>query len=280
MTTIREKFDLRQAKGDWGVEIEVEGTNLPHAFPGGEWLVERDGSLKANEAFEYVMPRPLDLNGVKKSLDALEKAYNQNHSVVDESIRAGVHVHMNVQEYDVTQVFTFAALYFVVEDLLLRWCGPNRNGNLFCLGSSHAEHQLFAIQEALETRNWRALKTDNLRYASLNFQSLFKYGSLEFRSMRSTRELKLIEEWIGILSELRHSAARFNNPVDIMTMFSGDGEEAFLRRILPNNWHKLTYPGYGQDIRAACRRVQPLAYTINWDGFGKPSNNPFIQQGM
>lgn len=279
MKNILQTLNLRPTEGEWGVEIEVEGSDLPQQFRGREWRVEHDGSLKAEEAFEYVTPKPLSKAGVRASLDVLEAAYVKCGSEVDESVRAGVHVHMNVQQFTAKEVFTFATLYFIMEELLVKYCGENREGNLFCLRSQDAEYQLFAIQEAVETKNWANIKTDNLRYASLNFQSLFKYGSLEFRSMRSTRNLDLIYQWVEILEELRDSSLKFKSPVDVMMSFSGEGEEAFLKRTFPTKWKLLTFPDYERSIRKACRRVQMLAYTIDWDNIGKPSNNPFLGEG-
>lgn len=267
----------RETKGEWGVEIEVEGENLPNKFPGREWRVEHDGSLKAAEAYEYVT-KPLSIEGVRKALDVLEKAYKECSSDVHESVRAGVHVHMNVQTYSAKELFTFTTVYFIVEELLVKWCGENREGNLFCLRSSDAEYILFALQEAIEHKSWRHIKTDNLRYCSLNFQSLFKYGSLEFRSMRSTPDLDIIYEWVKILEELRDNAKLFASPLDVMMSFSGDGEAQFLRRLFPTKHHLFTYPGYETIIRRACRRVQMLAFTIDWDTIDRPSNNPFLVQ--
>jgi hypothetical protein len=274
MKTIRDTFALAKVEGDWGVEIEVEGKRLPQRIKG--WRVEHDGSLKGEEAYEYVTPKPQSRKGVDEALKALEAAYKLNDSRVDESVRAGVHIHMNVQDYSVKEVFTFATLFFIVEPVLLKWCGENRDGNLFSLGTSHAEYQLFALQEALENKNWRALRTDNLRYAALNFQSLFKYGSLEFRSMRSTPDLNLIGDWVDILEELRDSAKKFSSPYDIMMSFSGEGEANFFRRVFPKHHAMLTFNGYEGLIRQAIRRVQMLAFTIDWDTFGTTiTKNPF-----
>lgn len=82
--------------GLYGVEIEVEGTSLPtyEHLSSKVWRAEGDGSLRAEEAWEYVMPKPGSLQEVRESLDYLDAAYDSLDSDVHDSVRAGVHVHM------------------------------------------------------------------------------------------------------------------------------------------------------------------------------------------
>jgi hypothetical protein len=265
----------------YGIEIEVEGTSLP--TPGylspNIWRVEKDDSLKTEEAWEYVTPTPLSLEGVKNSLDYLALAYTANKSEVFDSIRAGVHVHMNVQDWNVKQLFTFATAYYLVEDLLIGWCGPGREGNLFCLRARDAEFVLFRILKSLKEKNLKHLKDDIIRYSSLNYCSLFKYGSLEFRGMRGTGELDLIYKWVEIINDLREASLQFDSPATVVAMMSGDGELEFLKRILPNTHHLfIENPDAAKLIREASRRVQMLAFGVNWEDIGKQSVNIFKQE--
>jgi hypothetical protein len=266
----------RATDGEWGVEIEVEGKHLPDDVDG--WTREVDGSLKAAEAAEYVMPRPLNMAGVNDALDTLNNAFKDNKSVIDESIRAGVHVHMNVQQWTSLQMFTFATVYFIVEDLLVKWCGENREGNLFCLRSSDAENILFLLHKTVDERNLKYLNDEDFRYCSLNFCSLSKYGSLEFRSMRSTPNLDLIRTWVAMLAELRDNALKFKDPEEVVVSMSGEGEDFFLKRIFPSFHDELAYNDYKRTIREAARRIQMLAFTIDWRGLDKPVKNPFAEQ--
>lgn len=274
----------KHTKGNYGIEIEVEGMNLPagddmRRYPqkfNEHWNIDKDGSLKAMEAWEYIMPKPKNLEGVKKALDNMIGEFEQRNTVMHESVKAGVHVHMNVQDWDVKRLFTFACVYFILESILVKWCGPFREGNLFCLrGTRDAENVLFQLQEAVAARNLRLLNNDEFRYCSLNFCSLFKYGSLEFRSMRSTRDFDAIFTWVSIIDELARTSEVFRSPVDAIVSMSGDGEQAFLKRMLPSFADILTYDGYERDIRDGARSVQTLAFTVDWEDMGKPSNNPF-----
>ena len=96
--------------------------------------------------------------------------------------------------------------------------------------------------------------------------------------MRSTPDLDAIYKWVKILEELRDNSLKFTDPLDVMMSFSGDGETSFLRRLLPTYWNELTFPGYEKAIRKACRRVQMIAFTVEWDKLGEKVNNPFLAQ--
>lgn len=264
----------------YGVEIEVEGRKLPRQLDPNHWRVEVDGSLKAAEAFEYVTPTPLSLDGVKASLDYLSGVYKTLGSKIDESIRAGVHVHMNVQDWNIKQVMTFAISYYLVEDILMKHCGPDREGNLFCLRTRDAEYVLFRILKALQERNLRHLKEDIIRYSSLNFCSLFKYGSLEFRGMRGTGDLDAIYEWVEIINELRMSSLEFNDPIEVVSTMSDGGELPFLTRMFPTKHHLFKFDDMEKSIRDATRRVQMLAFGVDWEKIAKQNVNPFKQEGF
>lgn len=264
----------------YGVEIEVEGNNLPPTLDRDIWRVEQDGSLKAAEAWEYVTPGPLSMEGVKSSLDYLAGQYKRCGSKVDESIRAGVHVHMNVQDWNIKQVVTFSTIYYILEDILMKHCGENREGNLFCLRARDAEFVLFRLLRSLKERNLKYLKDDIIRYSSLNYCSLFKYGSVEFRGMRGTGDLDAIYEWVEIINELRESSLKFDTPVDVVSTMSGDGELQFLNRVLPTKGHLFKGNDIEQSIQESTRRIQMIAYGVNWDRIGEQSVNIFKQDSF
>lgn len=271
-----ELLKLMPVEGNYGVEIEVEGTHLPTTLPPNQWRIDQDGSLKG-EAYEYVMTKPGPMQHVDTCLATLEAAYIMNGTKVHDTIRAGVHVHVNVQQLTLKQVFTFMTAYYLLEDLLVQWCGENRVGNYFCLRSRDAEFILFQLMQAVETRKLKHLNNDILRYSSLNVCSLFKYGSLEFRAMRGTSQLKEISQWVRILNDIKVSSQKFDDPAEILRSMSGEGEEAILRILLPNTFHLfIKYSGFEDMIRSCARNVQMLAFATDWKAFDKISKNPFV----
>jgi len=71
---------LEEVDADLGIEIEVEGVNLP-ARVGESWRVDRDGSLRG-ESYEYVS-KPIKYSELTSTLDQLKDAYRRSDSVVN-----------------------------------------------------------------------------------------------------------------------------------------------------------------------------------------------------
>lgn len=279
MKTIRELVGVKATEGNYGVEIEVEGKSLPTRFP-DIWRVEEDGSLKAEEAHEYVMKKPTNLAGIRAALDLMQQAFDECKSEVDESIRAGVHVHMNVQTWNMKELMTFVMIYYIIEDVLMEWCGPNREGNLFCLRTRDAEYVLFRLIKTLRSRDIKLMNDEIIRYSSLNFCSLFRYGSVEFRGMRSTGDLNTIFDWVNIIDDMAASSRKFSSPVDVLASMSGEGGLAFFESMLPNTHHLFDKTTIEDRVREAARRVQIVAYSTDWESLNGKSINPFVQKGF
>jgi len=87
-------FRGERVRGDVGVEIEVEGNNLPQYDLDG-WRVEHDGSLRGESA-EYVFGRPRYVNEAKAFVDELCKTLEPCD--IQDSGRGGIHVHVNIRD--------------------------------------------------------------------------------------------------------------------------------------------------------------------------------------
>jgi hypothetical protein len=262
-----------KTKGEFGVEIEVEGRNLPEDLDRNYWRIEKDGSLRG-ESYEYVSPVPTTIEGIQEALNYLDSQFKEHDSRYDFSVRAGVHVHMNVQDWDIVRLYTFITAYFILEEVLVHWCGQDREGNLFCLRMQDAEQILFSLHDAIDKKNLAIISTEDLRYCSLNPCALFKYGSLEFRAMRSDPNLLYTMDWVRIIKSLRDNSLKFSTPADVVTSMSGSGEHNFLRTMFPNHHVSLYYDGCLSAIRRGARRIQSLAFMIDWNdvNFDKPKS--------
>lgn len=260
MHTLQRKL----TKNDIGLEIEVEGVRLPLLEK--YWRTDRDGSLRGDESAEYVLDRPSTLEGVEHALKYLDERYKAYNSVVDDTVRAGVHVHINCQHLTTRELYNFFVLYLVLENVLIKYCGEYREGNLFCLRCQDAEFLLYTLVQAAKDKAFLMhFHSDDLRYASMNVKALGDYGSLEFRAMRSTRDLGAIMTWVKILYNLREVAKQFNNPVEIIEQVSMMGGKDFLERCLGE------FAGFFNAIEGVTdllyegvQLAQCLAYCVNW----------------
>lgn len=265
MKTVMQWFNLprkHKTDGDVGIEIEVEGERLPKL--GKYWKMEHDGSLRGPENIEYVLERPMSLKDARIALKYLSVQYNKNNSDVHDSVRAGVHVHINVQDLNIIELYNFMTLYLILEEVLVKHCGEHREGNLFCLRTGDADYLLTQLQNAAEDKNFRQLVTDQLRYSSMNVKALGTYGSLEFRAMRGTRDLELIYNWAAVLLNLREVAKQYPSPDKIIEGFSEGEARTFLTNALGVHAEVYMFEGFERMLCDGMRRAQDVAYCVDW----------------
>lgn len=260
----------RLSPNDIGLEIEVEGRNL--ANPGKYWRLDRDGSLRGEESIEYVLSGPSSLDTTEKALQLLDFSWKEAGSRIDNTVRAGVHVHINCQQLTMRELYNFFVLYLVLENVLIKYCGEYREGNLFCLRCQDAEFLLYTLIQAAKNRRFvENFHDDNVRYASMNVKALGDYGSLEFRAMRSTRDLGAILDWVKILLNLREVARGFETPVQIIEEVSGLGRVAFIEKCLG------PFAKFFNDVEEAddllyegVQLAQCVAYCVSWKNWDIP----------
>lgn len=265
--TVLGMFGMGVKDGDVGIEIEVEGVNLPDVIP-KYWNAVADGSLRG-ESKEYVFKQPLKLDKANEALILLNKTFDEYKSKISESYRTSVHVHVNVQSLTFKQLYTYMCLYITFEDILIDMCGPERGGNLFCLRVSDAEHLLESLRNTLLSGNHNTFVGDHLRYASMNVNSVGKYGSLEFRAYRGTTKTEDISLWASLLVQLREAAKLYDNPQQIVEAFSKDGFVGFTNMVFgegPVSEFILRAKNAESRMMIGVRYTQQIAYTVkDWN---------------
>ena len=93
MTKLFETLGLLAPRnGDFGIEIEVEGQDLPNHRT-KFWDTVEDGSLR--NGLEYVINGAISHKDVVPALEELQKAFDDEESELSFSFRTSVHVHMN-----------------------------------------------------------------------------------------------------------------------------------------------------------------------------------------
>jgi hypothetical protein len=266
-------LNRKKKVGDVGLEIEVEGKKLPREdTTPSPWAFHVDHSLRGEENGEYVLQFPIAFDAVPVALETLWKAFYDKGSVLDDSNRTSVHVHLNVQEFHFNRLTSFMALYFAFEEVLTEWCGEHRVGNLFCLRAKDAPAIVTQIRNFIRTDGKRELR-EHHHYAALNSNALHKFGSLEFRTLRGVSDPKIILQWVGVLRRLYDLSSEFKDPRDIPALFSAEGPMAFFDTLLGEN-AAVIRSGIGmseEDIRSSMytgiRMAQDLCYCRDWDLF-------------
>lgn len=262
LRTVAEIWHRNQMiNGEIGIEVEVEGENLPDSIPKLPshprkfWSTTRDGSLRG-EAYEYVLSEPVTRDEVDLSLAQLYRKLDT--AKLEDSGRAGIHVHINVQELTLVQTFTFVLLYLVFEKPLVKFCGESREGNLFCLRVSDAEFLASSLMRVIKTQQFNALSTDDLRYSSINLTALRKYGSLEFRAMRSPVKPEVIKQWVTMLLSLKDASLRFQDPEEMILGVSQEGGYDFAKMYLGDSVELLGDVDWRESVLEGIRLIQPI----------------------
>jgi len=251
-----------------GLEIECEGENL-YATPLRWWRGEADGSLRTTNGhppIEYVLRKPIIRDQLPAAFDYLEEKLKESGAKLVHSPRTSVHVHVNATDCTLKQVVTWYCLYLCVEDLLLRFCGPTRESNLFCLGVKDATGFKMMLETAIAEDDYH-LQLNQLRYSACNWAALPKYGSLEFRSMRGTLDRQTILDWVDILLSIKTKALSLDNPQDVIRLFDRVGAANMAANIITDErLYKLITNGVDQKdmttmVWAGLRRARDLAFS-------------------
>lgn len=265
MKTVRDLVDVDTKVGDIGIEIEIEANNLPEGSAVNKyWRREVDNSLRGESA-EYVFRNPLKVNNLEKAFGELEDAFKKHNTTTRSTYRAGVHVHVNVQELTARQLITFIASYLLLEEVFLSFCEKSRSGNHFCLRASDAGYILDRLTAAISEQKLQALQTDDIRYASINFTSLFRYGSVEFRALESTTDFKRIELWASALNQLKVFATTVASPTDLMYQASSKGFTVFTQDILGPYYNDFAHLVTEERIKTGVRNIQYSLFSCKWD---------------
>jgi len=261
---IRDIIPCKKETGNIGVEIEVEADNLPpRDLVARYWKVDADASLRG-ESCEFVLKKPLNTRDLDLAFEELQGAINSSGTRLRPTYRAGIHVHINVQDLSPKQLITFISSYFMLEEVLLSYCDKSRIGNHFCLRMTDASYTLDMITQAVLDSNLKLLDTEDLRYASLNITSLFKYGSIEFRALESMLDFKKIKIWAGVLQHLKEFSKKITNPTDLLNEASARGFETFARDLLGPYYEFFGRYATEEKIRVGIRNIQYAVYSRNW----------------
>jgi len=249
--------------GEIGIEIEVEGRNLPQSLA-SYWAVHKEGSLRGESA-EYVLKKPTTRINVKAYLTYLVKALAKAESKCVFSPRTSVHVHINMNKFTMVQVYNYIICYLIIEDLLTQYAGPNRVGNVFCLRAHDAEWFIDWLTERAKTTKF-CPEPEEMRYTSVNVCAIPKFNSLEFRALRGTLDIDIINNWIKMLLSLKDVAVKYTDPREIIGDFSRLGPSDFLAKLLPNHAEPLKafLPDWENKLWDATRLVQEVAFSQDW----------------
>jgi hypothetical protein len=270
MKALQYYYACPRKAGEAGIEFEVEFKGRVPFVPDG-WVMHDDQSLRGMGG-EYVTDGPILLDEkrhdiVKPMLDEIMKS-----DPILDSPRTSVHVHMNMIKMTPVQIWTAIVAYWLCEPLLFKFCGQEREGNLFCLRLSDAEG-IIPMCLADINANYpftSLLENDQVRYAGLNINALRKFGSIEFRGMRGVYDYETVDAWLLACKSIAYSPGNlFSNPEHMLDQFYKMEKPEFLAQIFGAKFRDTlcSYPDWYDMLEEGAMCVLPLAYDVDWDSW-------------
>lgn len=262
----------RETKGDKvGVELELEGRNVALedvATP--RWKRHAEPSLRG-ESMEYTLAGPQEVEETKKLVNDLFDKFRKHGVVLNNSHRTSTHVHLNFSDKPLKKMVNFFCLFTMFEELLQYYSGEDRKGNLFCLSTREGEGIVYHLAEGLRAGNMHIFAGDRFKYGACNLSSLFKFGTVEVRTMRGADTAEQVNNWLDILNDMYQYALKMESPVDLVQDLSHVGADALLRKVFsPKSVRELlrTFPAIRtlhHSLMDGARIIQVLAYEFDGD---------------
>jgi hypothetical protein len=219
-------------KRRYGLELELEGAGFPP--PPDGWTDHPDGSLR--NGVEYVLSSPHDFSGLGNRIKALNDALKSNGTIINNSYRAGTHIHVNIQNELYCTILGLIILEAIIEPVLLRLCGDTRNGSYFCLPTYDTGELPLNFENLLqEIETGMAPQPRRGKYACLNTDPISSFGTLEFRCFPASHDADQIMTWVGWVENMLTLVKDQSDMTfwDLYLSFKHNGEE-LLRRIFPD----------------------------------------------
>lgn len=188
-----------------GVEIEVEQCG-PMNYPMMMyWSIERDGSLRGDDAREFKTVFPCTCYDAMLALgeffSLVEMRRKVKKSLFNFNERTSIHVHVDVRDLTEAQIKAATKLYMIFERSFFDLIGRERRHNIFCIPVSESNLVVAKRREKGFYRDWD-------KYCALNLAPINNFGTIEFRGMAGNDNQKLIEAWVLIVASLVEYAAQ------------------------------------------------------------------------
>ena len=260
MSTVAATCNVKEVVGARvGLELEIEGTNLPTNIPGNLWEVKRDGSLR-DGGLEYVFAEPLGSVAAREALDTLAKHFNDVGTKPSYSFRTSTHVHVNVSNLKMDQVKAIVAIFTLFDEEYINFCARTRKANRFCLATKDADGVVEQVRRFLVSGS--IPNRDRGKYSAMNLCTLSQFGTLEFRTLEGTNDFERVFTWIRALLALRKAGKELGTVQAVLAM----DKEELAKLVFPTERLKAQFLKDGWQERFEYNK------SVAWDAFA-----PFVK---
>jgi hypothetical protein len=228
-----------------GIEVEVEGVREFEFGGQSLWASIEDGSLR-NHGREFVSI-PLKGEAIPLALTMLREFLENWNKNFDFSERTSVHVHVNVRDMTVEQLFNYVICYLTFEPVIYKYVFDlgkrDRESNIFCLPVGNSVEFLslptafYELEEGKGKGAVSYLAANWHKYTGLNLKPITKLGTVEFRHMTGLLQVRELCEWINILLCMRKFACSLGYEdlkAEVLELNTNSRYEFFLQRVFKN----------------------------------------------
>lgn len=250
-------------------------------FPLVQWKAMDDGSLR-DFGVEYVLEKPLSYDSALKALLEFEEVL-KDVKFKKKTPSTSVHIHVNMLNEVPLTLANMLAIWTMFENVLLEYCGPSRRTNLFAAPIRVTEgirNNFVSMLHQLEKGSSSAISwgQESVKYAACNIATLNKFGSLEFRPMRGTTDVKEISEWLGIINKIYLYSKRPGlTPPKLLEDYRELGP-SILFKVFEEYAHKLADDALSPMLERNEEYVMDLCMAVkSWDTFGMAYMKPKLE---
>jgi hypothetical protein len=176
---------------------------------------------------------------------------------------------MDVSDIDFETLKSLLTLYILFEKALFNYHGADRESNIYCVPYYHAPIDMRTLSildlknlppsvtirvlgngdnEQIKNRGVvSSVSNGTKKYSALNLMPIRTQGSIEFRHAASTKDMKVVIEWIHLLM-LMKKAAMNTTAEGVLAMLYAEGPTALGKRVFGPLYSRLSYARFDEGV--------------------------------
>lgn len=233
-----------------GVEIELEQDGLKKINWDDiqeHWKMHKEGSLR--NGVEMVMRGPIRYPSpaYNEAMGLMKEHFRKYSKHYRLSLRTGLHVHYNILGFTVGELYNTIFNYFLFENYITNRTSETRKCNLFCLRGYDAEGLLYSLAKSVQDGSYlfEHFVDHEFKYSALNLAPVRNLGSIEFRFMDGTLDIKEIDAWVENLDDFIRRA-KYISPKVVLSALKNNLTNTQL--LLDKFFSKKSQAFFGQGI--------------------------------
>ena len=251
-----------------GIEVELENSGNRVNMSSAIWEGHGDGSLR-NNGLEWIT-RPIP---ARDAPAALHELFRGGAEACCFTPRTSIHVHFDCTQYTKDQVLDVVLLYLHFEKKLYNFVGRGRIKNIYCVPINET-----SLSQALLTDRFDRKVMGWKKYTGLNLLPLRQHGTMEFRHMHGTSDVRKISLWIRFISSMFNYALKMGTKdlrKRLSDLWTNDAANMLGQEVWGSDWKYLvSSPPSVSDLLTAKQAFVSLksVSTLNLETF---SESPF-----